>query len=404
MTATIEPLDNGSVTSPQGFLAGAIAAGIKPGTHRPDLAILFSTAPCVAAGVLTRNRVAAAPVQLCRAHLADGKARAVVANSGCANACTGPQGLQDARETAQLVAAKLGAPEGQVLVLSTGVIGVPLPMDRLRAGIDKVALSQNGGHDLARAIMTTDTRPKEIGLRFEVGGVTAVIGGVAKGAGMIHPDMATMLSVIATDARVDADFLQEALSRAADGSFNMVSIDGDTSTNDTLLALSNGLAGNELIDASSPHREVFQEALNRVCTYLAKEVARDGEGAKCLIEVHVQGAASMAEARAAARTIVSSPLVKSAVHGADPNWGRVLAALGRSGAEFEESQLQVFMGDLCVLRDGSPQPFDATVASQLLKCPEVLMRVVLGRGVAEARAWGCDLTEEYVTINSAYTT
>jgi len=404
MMQPIQPISGGTVTTPQGFLAGATSAGIKPGTQRLDVGLLFSTAPSAVAGVFTRNRVAAAPVLLCREHIAGGKGRAVVANSGCANACTGPQGLEDARETAEAAAAKLGVPAQQVLIMSTGVIGVPLPMQRIRKGIEDVALSPTGGNELAQAIITTDTRTKEIGLSFELDGMRAYIGGVAKGAGMIHPDMATMLAIITTDARVEPGYLREALTLAADLSFNMVSIDGDTSTNDTVLVLANGLAGNSAIDASSPHREVFQEALNRACLYLAREVARDGEGANTLIEVWVEGAASREEARAAARTIVSSPLVKSAVHGADPNWGRVLAALGRSGAEVEEGRLEVLMGDICVLKDGRPQSFDPEAARRLLQSPEVLLRVRLGLGEGEARAWGCDLTEEYVTINSAYTT
>lgn len=400
----IQPIAGGTVTSPQGFLAGATCADIKAGTQRLDLALLFSTAPCAAAGVFTRNRVVAAPVLLCREHLAGGQARAVVVNSGCANACTGPQGLEDARQMAALAAAKLGLPPQQVLVLSTGVIGVPLPMERIRAGIEGLALSPTGGQDLARAIITTDTHTKEMGLSFELEGVRVVLGGVAKGAGMIHPDLATLLAIITTDARVEAGHLKEALGQAVDLSFNMISIDGDTSTNDTVLLLANGLAGNSPLDASSPGRAVFQEALNRACLYLAREVARDGEGATRLIEVWVEGAASPGEARAAARTIVSSPLVKAAVHGADPNWGRVLAALGRSGAQVEEPRLEAFIGDLCVLRCGRPQPFDPAAARRLFQGPEVLLRVGLGLGEGEARAWGCDLTEEYVAINSAYTT
>ena len=397
-------MTGGTITSPRGFLAGAVSAGIKPGTDRLDLALLFSTAPCAVAGVFTRNKVVAAPVLVSREHLAEGKSRAVVANSGCANACTGTQGLDDARGMAASVAAKLGLQPQQVLVLSTGVIGVRLPMDRVREGIERVALSPTGGSQLAQAIVTTDTRTKEIGLAVDLGGMQAAIGGVAKGAGMIHPDMATMLSVISTDVLVEPRYLQEALKQAVELSFNMVSIDGDTSTNDTVLVLANGLARNTPIDASSPDREAFQEALNRVCLYLAREVARDGEGANCLIEVWVEEAATREEARAAARTIISSPLVKSAVHGADPNWGRVLAALGRSGAQVEESRLSVFVGDICVLKDGQPQPFDVEAARQVLQQPEVVLRVRMGLGRGEARAWGCDLTEEYVRINSAYTT
>ncbi|MDP2661839.1 MAG: bifunctional glutamate N-acetyltransferase/amino-acid acetyltransferase ArgJ [Dehalococcoidia bacterium] len=404
MSPAIQPVAGGSVTSARGFLAGATAAGVKPGAERLDLAVLFSTAPCAAAGVFTTNRVVAAPVVVCREHMKESKARAVVANSGCANASTGAQGMAAARETAALVAAKLGLPVAEVLVMSTGVIGVQLPMDRIRTSIEKLSLSPTGGNDLAKAIITTDTRTKEVAFSFEIESTTSTMGGVAKGAGMIHPNMATMLSVVTTDARVDPAFLQVALKQAVDISFNMISIDGDTSTNDTVILLANGLAGNIRIDGSSPGREAFQEALNQTCIHLAREVARDGEGARCLIEVQIEGAFTTSEARVAARTIVSSPLVKSAVYGADPNWGRVLAALGRSGAQVDESRLSVYMGDICVFRDGQPQSFDFDAARALLRKPEVYLRVQMGLGEGEAKAWGCDLTEEYVTINSAYTT
>ncbi|MDO8688790.1 MAG: bifunctional glutamate N-acetyltransferase/amino-acid acetyltransferase ArgJ [Dehalococcoidia bacterium] len=404
MSPAAKPVAGGGVTSARGFLAGATAAGVKPGSQRLDLAVLFSTAPCAAAGVFTTNRVTAAPVLVCREHMKESKARAVVANSGCANASTGAQGMANARETASLVAAKLGLPASEVLVMSTGVIGVHLPMDRIRSGIERLSLSPTGGNDLAKAIITTDTRTKEVAFSFEIEGVPSTMGGVAKGAGMIHPNMATMLSVITTDARVDPAFLQVALKQAVDISFNLISIDGDTSTNDTVILLANGLARNAPIDASTPGREAFQETLNQTCIHLAREVARDGEGARCLIEVQIEGAATTSEARVAARTIVSSPLVKSAVYGADPNWGRVLAALGRSGAQVDESRLSVYMGDLCVFRDGQPESFDFDAARALLRKPEVYLRVQMGLGEGEAKAWGCDLTEEYVVINSAYTT
>jgi glutamate N-acetyltransferase/amino-acid N-acetyltransferase len=404
MTDSLALLSQGTVTSPTGFLAGATSAAIKEGTSRLDLGLLFSTSPCRAAGLFTRNRIKAAPVLLCQEHLAQGKARAVVANSGCANACTGAEGLAEAREMAALAASKLGLPPEQVLVLSTGVIGVRLPMARVRRGVRRIRLTREGGHELAQAIITTDTRTKEVALSFSLEGRPVVVGGVAKGAGMIHPDLATMLAIITTDAAVEDSYLRQALAQAADLSFNMLSIDGDTSTNDTVLLLANGLAGNQPLEGSSPAAGIFQEALNQVCTYLAREIARDGEGATRLIEVRVEGAASAAEARAAARTIASSPLVKAAVHGADPNWGRILAALGRSGARLEEDRLEVHIGELRVMAGGRPLPFDGEAARCLLRAPEVLLRVGLGLGENQATAWGCDLSPEYVTINSTYTT
>lgn len=401
----IKIIPGGGITSPKGFSAGATYAGLKTNTREAlDLAILCSDAPCNAAAVFTTNKVQAAPVVLDKKILKQtGRARAVVINSGCANACTGEQGLKDAETTATLAARKLGIPVEEVFVASTGVIGVRLPMDKIRDGIDRVTLSAEGGHDLTRAIMTTDTRPKEIAVRVEAGGQIFTIGGTAKGAGMIHPNMATMLGFLSTDAAVESEFLKAALKEAVDCSFNMVSIDGDTSTNDTVLIFANGLAGNNEFSGGDAG-EAFRQALEQVCVFLAKSIARDGEGATRLIEVKVNGAVSISDARLAARTIANSSLVKSAVHGCDPNWGRIAAAAGRSGAEMVEAKTDVYIGDICLLKSGMPLPFDKKEAAAILKYEEVPVRVDLNLGQSSATSWGCDLSEEYVVINSEYTT
>ena len=392
-------IPSGGVTSPEGFLAGATGAGIKY-KNRLDLGILFSEVPCTAAAVFSTNKVKAAPVILSRQRLQDGKARAVVMNSGCANSCTGGQGMKDAMEMTELAAEHVGVTADDVLVASTGVIGALLPMERVREGIAGIKLSADGGHDLARAIMTTDTVPKEVAVR--AGGF--IIGGMAKGSGMIHPDLATMLCFLTTDAGVDADYLGAALKEAVDISFNMVSIDGDNSTNDMVLIMASGKAGGKPVVRSSRQADIFQQALNKACIYLAKAIARDGEGATRLIEVNVSGAASLADARLAARTIVSSSLVKAAVHGCDPNWGRVIAAAGRSGAELEENKLYLEIGGICLVRGGVPVPYDREKVVKHLGGNEVIIDLNLNTGSAGATAWGCDLSEEYVTINSDYTT
>jgi len=304
---------------------------------------------------------------------------------------------------ASLAAARLGMSPEEVLVASTGVIGVPLPTDRISAAIPRVKLTKRGGHDFCRAIMTTDTRPKEMATQVDSKEGKFTIGGVAKGAGMIHPNMATVLCFIATDAAVSADFLRAALHAAVDDSFNMVSIDGDTSPSDCTFLLANGFAGNEPVDFSNG--EAFQEALNAVCTCLAKSIARDGEGATRLIEVMVEGAEDQLRARRAARVIVGSPLVKAAIHGNDPNWGRIVAALGRSGARVREDKLDVYLNDVCVMKQGWPSLFNKVdMISALGNTDNVLIKLCLNSGDGKATAWGCDLSEEYVTINSAYTT
>ena len=401
MESEINP--SGGISSPRGFRAGATSAGIKYGSQGAlDLGVLYSEVPCTAAAMFTTNIVKAAPVTLCQQRLKKSKISALVVNSGYANACTGEQGMADAVEMTALTARHLGIAPEEVLVASTGVIGVPLPMEHIRTGIPKVVLSADGGHDLARAIMTTDTVPKEVGVR--AGETTFTIGGVAKGSGMVHPDMATLLCFLTTDADVEAAFLKQALQEAVAVSFNMVSIDGDTSTNDMVLIMANGLAGGGVIMQGSREAEVFQQALNQACIFLARAIARDGEGATRLIEVTVSGAASIADARLVARTIVSSPLVKAAVHGCDPNWGRILAAAGRSRAKLIPERLELSIGEICMVKNGCPVSFDEEQVVKSLGCDEVSIAVDLNVGSAEAIAWGCDLSEEYVTINSDYTT
>ncbi|MDD5288439.1 MAG: bifunctional glutamate N-acetyltransferase/amino-acid acetyltransferase ArgJ [Dehalococcoidales bacterium] len=401
----IDFIADGTVTSSKGFSAGAVFADIKQkGIKRLDLGILCSKELCDVAGLFTTNKIKSPSVVLCQQRAQKGKASAVVASSGCANASTGEQGFVNAIEMATLAAEAIGAKPDEVLIANTGVIGIQLPMDAIRKGMKQLKPTTEGGHDFERSIMTTDTIPKEVAVTVKSGATTFTIGGVAKGSGMIHPDIATMLAFLTTDAGVSPAFLKKALRDAAAVSFNMLSVDGDTSPSDTLLIMSNGLAKNEPITAKSPLAGVFQQALNQVCTYLAKAIASDGEGATKLIEVNVKGAANLVEARLAARTIVSSNLVKAAVYGNDPNWGRVTAALGRSGAQVEESKLDVYMGVIPVLRKGAPVPFDKAKAVKVLKQKEVPITVALNLGTAEATAWGCDLTEQYVKINAEYTT
>jgi len=403
MNLKCQSISQGTVTSPRGFLAGATYAGIKT-KGLLDLGILYSEVSCIAAGVFTTNKIKAAPVVLSQEKIARRKAQAVVVNSGCANACTGERGLADAMEMADLTAKKLGISPQEVLVASTGVIGVLLPMERIPKSLEGIILSSQGGHQMVEAMMTTDTFPKEIAVSIMIGGSKVIIGGVAKGAGMIYPNLATLLCFITTDVAIDPSLAQIALQKAVDNSFNMISVDTDTSPNDTVLLLANGLAGNQKLQAGTAETEIFQDALQEVCLYLAKCVARDGEGATKLIEVKVEGALTLEDARLAARTIASSTLVKAAMHGSDPNWGRIVAALGRSGAEIAPSKIDLYLKDLCLLKAGSLMPFDQGKAKDVLSNTEVAIRVCLNLGKESATAWGCDLSEEYVRINSEYIT
>ena len=405
MAGAIEFVEGGTVTTAQGFLAGATYAGLKTyAEDKLDLGMILSEAPCAVAGVFTKNTIISSTVTLNRERVARGVTRGLVVNAGIANTCVGEQGLIDAKDMAAAAAQELGVEAEDVLVCSTGVIGVELPMSLIRTGITQIQLSTEGGHDLARAMMTTDTRPKEVAVTFQVDGRQAHLGGVAKGSGMIHPNMATMLSFIATDATVEPQFLQETLREVADDTFNTLTVDGDSSTNDTVLVMANGLAGNSPIGAGSPDADTFKEALSAACVHLTRELARDGEGATKLIIVDVAGAKDKADARLAARTVASSNLVKTAVYGADPNWGRLMMALGRSGAAADESRVDLFVNGVCIMEQGKPIPFHRDAVVALMRGPEVTFRLQLNLGEGQATAWGCDLTEDYVVINSAYTT
>jgi len=406
----------GGVTAPRGFQAAGVHAGIK--RKRRDVALIVSAVPAAAAATYTTNIVKAAPLLVTREHIAQGPIRAIVCNSGNANAVTGEQGLKDARRMAAVAAEAIGARPEQVAVASTGVIGVPLPMDKIEAGIRRAAAalgvgdgdaSDDGGSDsgslaAARAIMTTDTVPKQIAVEFSLRGKTVRIGAIAKGSGMIHPNMATMLAFVTTDAAVSPAALQAVVSRSVDRTYNRITVDGDTSTNDMVVVLANGLAGNEPLGAGDPELDVFAQALDYVNTYLAKAIARDGEGATKLIEVRVEGAASEADALQVARAIAGSNLVKTAVYGNDPNWGRILAAAGRSGVDFDPSGVDIWVGDVLVARHGAGVPFDEARAAAALQGPEVVLTVALQAGTASAVVWTCDLTEDYVRINARYRT
>jgi glutamate N-acetyltransferase/amino-acid N-acetyltransferase len=405
MAGEIRRVDGGTVTTPKGYVAGATYAGLKTyAEDKLDLGLLLSQRPSSVAGMFTTSTVTSPSVQLTQERVSRDKVRALVVNSGIANACVGEQGYADAKEATDEAAKRMGVKPGEVLIGSTGIIGVELPMALVRTGIGEIELSEDGGHSLARAIVTTDTRPKEGAVAFEVQGKTVSVGGIAKGSGMIHPNMATMLCFLATDAEIESPFLKKALKQAVDSSLNMLSVDGDSSTNDTALIFANGAAEAGVITEGSPEGDLFQQALDQLCVYLTRELARDGEGANKLIEITVEGATTTSAARMAAKTVVSSSLVKSAVHGADPNWGRIIAALGRSGAEVEESKIALYVNDVCIMEDGRPIPFHRDGVVALMQRPEVSFRIKLNLGEGRATAWGCNLSEEYVTFNSAYTT
>ena len=405
MPASVTFIEGGTITTPLGFLAGATYAGIKTyAEDKLDLGLLLSERPAATAGVYTTSAIVSPSVTLTRERVSRQGVRGLVVNSGIANACVGTQGYTDALEATSLAAGCLGLSPEEVVIGSTGLIGVELPMALIRANLGNISLTRDGGGGLASAITTTDSHPKQAAVSFRQGEKEVHVGGIAKGAGMIHPDMATMLAYLTTDADVDTAFLQKALKMAADASFNNLSIDGDSSTNDTTLIFANGAAGASTIKEGSPDAASFQEALEALCIHLTKELALDGEGATRLIEVTVDGAVSNEEARRAARTVVSSTLVKSAVHGADPNWGRIVAALGRSGAQVVEEKIALYVNDVCIMEDGRPIPFHKDSVIVLMRGGQVSFRIRLGLGDGAATAWGCDLSEDYVTFNSAYTT
>ncbi len=387
---------------PRGFRAGAARAGVKTGVaDRLDVGLIVSDRPCAAAGVFTTNRVIAAPCVLTRANLAGGTLRGVVANSGIANACTGEEGDRAAATMVEAAAAAIGCAPAEVGVASTGVIGWQLPVGRIARAIAEIRPSERGFGDFARAIMTTDTKPKVAFAETDVDGMSVRSLGVAKGAGMIHPDMATLLAFVVTDAALPLDDLRAVVGAAADRSFNAISVDGDTSTNDTLLVLANGAS-----DMRPSGDAVARAAglVTRVCESLARQIVADGEGVTKVFEVRVTGAASRDDARRAARTITTSNLVKTAIHGADPNWGRILAAAGRSGARVDDRRAGVRIGGLDVYRDGAPARIDPADLRRAFAAKEIAIEVSLGLGDADATAWGTDLSAEYVRINAEYTT
>jgi glutamate N-acetyltransferase/amino-acid N-acetyltransferase len=406
---------SGGITAPRGYRAAGIAAGLKP-SGAPDLALIVSDVDAIAAGVFTTSVVRAACVDYCRQRLqAKGSARAILCNAGQANAATGEQGWADAVESANLLAEALNISPDAVLLASTGVIGQRIKMDALRAGIPKVvaAASETGGEAAAGAIITTDLVPKSIALETTFGDRTVRMGGICKGSGMIHPNMATMLAFVTCDAAVSPHLWHEMLTRAANKSFNQITVDGDTSTNDTLIALANGQSRTPAITEMGPEAEKLEAMLTEICQYLAKAIARDGEGATCLIEVQVSGAKDDAAARQVAKTIVGSALVKSAIFGRDPNWGRIAAAAGRAGVAFEQENLRIQLGDFLLMENGQPLPFDRAAASAYLKAAAagaylqedtVLISVSIGNGSGVGKAWGCDLSYDYVKINAEYTT
>jgi glutamate N-acetyltransferase/amino-acid N-acetyltransferase len=403
MSSTFRSID-GSVTAPPGFRAGSIATGIKSDPTLRDVAMLVSETLCTAAGTFTTSRAPAAPVLVCKEHLlaTGGHAQAVVMNSGNANCSNGERGLIDARRMAELAAQKLGIDPKHVMVSSTGVIGRPLPMEKIERGIAEVELTADGGHLFTQGIMTTDTRPKEIALEFEVEGRTVRLGGTTKGVGMIYPNMATMLCYLTTDLALDPTYQQDVLRRAVNDSFNMICVDGDMSTNDTALLFANGLAGNAPLTAESEGAGIFEAALRHATVYLAREMARDGEGATKLMEVVVHGARTDADARRAARALTISPIWRCAVYGEDANWGRIVSTLGACGAEMVHERLDVSLGDVPVVRGGMAADFQPEDAKAMLAQSEFTMTVDLHVGFYSATAWGCDLTHGYIDENATY--
>lgn len=400
----------GGVTAAKGFEASATAAEIKY-KGRTDMALVYSQKPCMAAGTFTTNVVKAAPVKWDQEIVKNSPyAQAVVINSGIANACTGAEGYGYCKETASGAAAVLNLPETSVLVASTGVIGMQLPIDRIQAGSAKLAEIKKdtieAGHEATRAIMTTDTVPKEIAVEFTLGGKTVTMGGMCKGSGMIHPNMCTMLGFITTDAAISKELLQEALSEDIKDTYNMVSVDGDTSTNDTVLLLANGMAENPKITEKGEDFETFKKALNTVNTYLCRKIAGDGEGATALFEVKIIGAKTKADAVTLSKSVVTSSLTKAAIYGHDANWGRILCAMGYSGVQFDPEVVDLYFesaaGKIKIMENGVSTGYSEEEATKILSEPEVTAIADVKMGDAAATAWGCDLTYDYVKINADY--
>ena len=399
----------GGVTAAQGFVAGGIHCGVRKNKSKPDLAMIYSEKPCTAAAVYTRNLVKGAPILVTQKNLADGTAKAVICNSGNANTCNA-DGVEKAEAMCQLAAKALGIAPQDVVVASTGVIGQVLPLEPIQEGIPELVktLSPEGSLAAATAIMTTDTIPKEAAAQVEIGGKTVTLGGISKGSGMIHPNMATMLCFVTTDCAITPEMLDKAIHQVTEKTFNMISIDGDTSTNDTFAILANGAAGNETIAVPGPDYDAFVEALEAVCRQLSKLMAGDGEGATKLLVCQVEGAADPETAKVVAKSVICSTLFKAAMFGADANWGRILCAIGYASADFDVGLVSVDLssaaGTVAVCRKGSGVPFDEQKASAVLQEKEIVIDINLHAGAESATAWGCDLTYDYVKINGDYRT
>ena len=405
MSSEPEFVPDGSVTTPKGFVAGSAYAGIKTyAKDKWDLGILLSEKACATVGVYTQNKFVSPSVTLSRQNVDAGAVRGLVVSSGIANTGVGAQGMADAKETVAIAAAHAGLEPGEMIIGTTGVIGVELPMALIRSGIPNIEVGRDGGERFARAILTTDRVPKSAAVRFELGGKTVTIGGCAKGSGMIHPNMATMLVYLTTDASVERDVLSAALTDVVDDTFNMVDIDGDVSTNDMVVLFANGEAGNKPAVAGSAEARALTEALAVLCRFLCVELMRDAEGSSKIFTVRVEGARTREDARLAARAVASSTLVKAAIHGSDPNWGRAIAAVGYSGAEVDVDKVSFFINDVAIMEAGTPISFHREAVIAIMNNPEVSLTVKLGIGDGAATAWGCELTEEYVQFNSAYTT
>ena len=397
--------DTQGVTFAKGFTAAGVKAGIKKSGNL-DVAVIYTKTQAVVAGTFTQNKVAAAPVYVSKEVVATGTAHAIVANAGCANACTGQQGLDDAHKMAQITADELGVNANDVIVGSTGVIGVNLPMDKLEAGIkDAVAnLSADGSDNAGRAIITTDTHSKSVTCEFELSGKTVRMGAIAKGSGMIRPNMATMLCYITTDIAIDQALLQKAVSGCVEKSFNMISVDGDMSTNDMVIVLANGEANNAKITEENADYQIFFDKLMMLCTELAKQIAADGEGASKFLTINVKGAKSFADAKTVGMAIANSPLVKTAFFGEDPNWGRVICAVGYSGADMVPEKTVVKFGGITIFANGTGATYDEKALAHVMKQKDIVIDIELNMGQEDATVWSCDLSYEYVKINGEYHT
>lgn len=397
--------DTQGVTFAKGFTAAGVKAGIKKSGNL-DVAVIYTKTQAVVAGTFTQNKVAAAPVYVSKEVVATGTAHAIVANAGCANACTGQQGLDDAHKMAQIAADELGVNADDVIVGSTGVIGVSLPMDKLEAGIkDAVAnLSADGSGNAGRAIITTDTHSKSVTCEFELSGKTVRMGAIAKGSGMIRPNMATMLCYITTDIAIDQTLLQKAVSGCVEKSFNMISVDGDMSTNDMVIVLANGEANNAKITEENADYQIFFDKLMMLCTELAKQIAADGEGASKFLTINVKGAKSFADAKTVGMAIANSPLVKTAFFGEDPNWGRVICAVGYSGADMVPEKTVVKFGGITIFANGTGATYDEKALAHVMKQKDIVIDIELNMGQEDATVWSCDLSYEYVKINGEYHT